>query len=48
MGNIVLKLLDTIATMLNPELFLKENVKRLIRDMEEEKAMRVLVQLIEN
>ena len=34
--------------MLNPELFERENVERLIRDVGEEEVMRVLAQLIEN
>jgi len=40
---------NTMATsVLNLELFERENVKRLIRDVEEEEAMRVLAQLMEN
>ena len=48
MGDIVLKLLDTMTTMLNPELFSRENVEKLIRDIGEEEVMRVLAQLMEN
>ena len=36
------------TSVLNLELFERENVKRLIRDVEEEEAMRVLAQLMEN
>ena len=36
------------TSVLNPELFERENVERLIRDVEEKEAMRVLAQLMEN
>ena len=36
------------TSVLNLELFERENVERLIRDVEEEEAMRVLAQLMEN
>ena len=36
------------TSVLNLELFKRENVERLIRDVEEEEAMRVLAQLMEN
>ena len=40
---------NTMATsVLNLELFERENVERLIRDVEEEEALRVLAQLMEN
>jgi len=48
LGDIVLKLLDTMATMLNSELFSRENVEKLIRDVGEEEVIRVLAQLMEN
>jgi len=37
-----------MTTMLNPELFSRENVEKLIRDIGEEEVMRVLAQLMEN
>ena len=43
-----MKLLDTMATMLNSELFSRENVEKLIRDVREEEVVRVLAQLMEN
>ena len=43
-----MKLLDTMATMLNSELFSRENVEKLIRDVGEEEVIRVLAQLMEN
>jgi len=37
-----------MATMLNSELFSRENVEKLIRDVREEEVVRVLAQLMEN
>jgi len=37
-----------MATMLNSELFSRENVEKLIRDVGEEEVIRVLAQLMEN
>ena len=40
---------NTMATsMLNPKIFKRENIERMIRNVEEKEIMRVLIQLMEN